>query len=111
MLSSTPAETRVAEPDLRPPLVVDLDGTLIRSDLLDETFAAAFFRRPLLTLLVVLRALLAGRARLKEALGRLGDKRAMDALVHAVDDEDTMVQDAAFDAIKKLSDTSFGMVI
>lgn len=50
---------------------MDLDGTLLRSDLLDESFAAAFFRNPLLTLWVALSALLAGRARLKEALRRL----------------------------------------
>jgi 4-hydroxybenzoate polyprenyltransferase/phosphoserine phosphatase len=67
---SPAAERRVAE-ERRPPLIVDLDGTLLRSDLLDETFAAAFFRNPILALLVVVRALLAGRARLKEALCRL----------------------------------------
>jgi len=53
---------------MRPPLVVDLDGTLARTDLLHETFAAAFFRNPLLTLIVVLRGLLKGRAGLKAAL-------------------------------------------
>lgn len=51
--------------------MVDLDGTLLCSDLLDETFAAAFFRNPLLTLVVAIRALFAGRARLKQALWRL----------------------------------------
>src|SRR5215510_8476483 len=55
-------------PRVRAPLVVDLDGTLARTDLLHETFAAAFFRNPLLTLLVVLRSLLKGRAGLKQAL-------------------------------------------
>ena len=65
------AETRVAESGLRPPLVVDLDGTLVRTDLLHETFAAAFFRHPLLTLWVVFRALLKGRAGLKQALSGL----------------------------------------
>ena len=68
MSLSIAAERRLAEADTRPPLVVDLDGTLLRSDLLHETFAAAFFRNPLATLFVVLRALLAGRARLKQAL-------------------------------------------
>jgi 4-hydroxybenzoate polyprenyltransferase len=53
-------------------LVVDLDGTLIRTDLLDESFAAAFFRRPLATLLLVLRSLLNGRAGLKRALCEAG---------------------------------------
>jgi 4-hydroxybenzoate polyprenyltransferase len=54
------------------PLVVDLDGTLLRGDTLDESFAAAFFRRPFLTLWTVLVSLLRGRARLKSALCRLG---------------------------------------
>lgn len=52
----------------RPPLVVDLDGTLLRSDTLYETFAAAFFKRPLTTLAVTARAAFAGRAALKRAL-------------------------------------------
>ena len=67
------AETRVADSGLRPPLVVDLDGTLVRTDMLHETFAAAFFRNPLLTLWVVLRALLKGRAELKRALSGLAE--------------------------------------
>ncbi|HEY8574524.1 UbiA family prenyltransferase [Phenylobacterium sp.] len=54
------------------PLVVDLDGTLIRSDTLDESFASAFFRRPFLTLWTVIVSLLGGRAQLKAALCRLG---------------------------------------
>lgn len=56
----------------RPPLVVDLDRTLLRSDTLHETFVAALFRNPLVALLSVLRGLFSGRARLKQALGRLG---------------------------------------
>lgn len=56
---------------VRPPLVVDLDHTLLRTDTLDEALAAAFFRNPLLALLTVLRALPGGRARLKQALARL----------------------------------------
>jgi 4-hydroxybenzoate polyprenyltransferase len=65
------AETGVAETGSPPPLVVDLDGTLVRTDMLHETFAAAFFRHPLLTLWVVLRGLLKGRAGLKQALSGL----------------------------------------
>jgi 4-hydroxybenzoate polyprenyltransferase len=52
-------------------LVVDLDGTLIAGDTLDECFAAALFRRPLATLLALLRGLFQGRAALKAALARL----------------------------------------
>jgi 4-hydroxybenzoate polyprenyltransferase/phosphoserine phosphatase len=52
-------------------LVVDLDGALVQSDLLYETFAAAFFRNPVKTLMVVARALFSGRAKLKQALCRL----------------------------------------
>lgn len=66
-LDRSPAQGR----DLSP-LVVDLDGTLVRGDTLDETFAAAFFRRPLLTLWTVITSLFGGRARLKAALCRLG---------------------------------------
>lgn len=53
--------------------MVDLDGTLVRTDLLYETFAAAFFHRPLLTLFTVLRTLLAGPARLKAALCQIAE--------------------------------------
>lgn len=72
MQSSLSPDGRFLAAEVRPPLVVDLDGTLVRSDMLDETFVAAFFRNPLLTLLTVVRALLGGRARLKAALCRLG---------------------------------------
>ena len=65
------AEDRAAAGDL-PPLVVDLDGTLLRGDTLDESFASAFFRRPFLTLWAVIVGLLGGRAKLKAALCRLG---------------------------------------
>lgn len=41
------------------------------------------------------------------ALGALGDERAMDALGKAIRDEDAMVQDAAFDSIKQLSNTQY----
>jgi 4-hydroxybenzoate polyprenyltransferase len=57
-----------AAAEVRTPLVVDLDGTLLCADTLDEAFAAAFFRHPLLTLWVTVQALLGGRARLKQAL-------------------------------------------
>ncbi|CAN7337572.1 UbiA family prenyltransferase [Phenylobacterium sp. LjRoot219] len=67
----TPTARRTDPAEVRPPLVVDLDGTLARTDTLDEAFAAAFFRNPLLTLLTVARALPGGRARLKQVLGRL----------------------------------------
>ncbi len=49
------------------PLVVDLDGALLKTDTLVEMAAASFFRRPLRTLWT-LRAGLGGRARLKAAL-------------------------------------------
>ena len=71
--STIAAESSVAASGMRPPLVVDLDGTLARTDLLHETFAAAFFRNPLLTLIVVLRGLLKGRAGLKAALCGLAE--------------------------------------
>lgn len=49
------------------PLIVDLDGALLKTDTLMEMAAASFFRRPLRTLWT-LRAGLGGRARLKAAL-------------------------------------------
>lgn len=49
---------------MRPPLCVDLDGTLIRTDLLYETLLAALRRRPWI-LLALPFWLLGGRARLK----------------------------------------------
>jgi 4-hydroxybenzoate polyprenyltransferase/phosphoserine phosphatase len=52
-------------------LVVDLDGTLIRSDMLFESFWAAFARRWTVPF-QSLAALGQGRAALKELLGRLG---------------------------------------
>ena len=38
-----------------------------------------------------------------EALGALGDHRAVEPLSEALKDENSVVQDAAFDALKKLS--------
>ena len=47
---SSPASAKADADAARPPLVVDMDGTLTRVDTLYETFAAALFRRPLQTL-------------------------------------------------------------
>ncbi|MBV8649931.1 MAG: UbiA family prenyltransferase [Alphaproteobacteria bacterium] len=58
----------VAEIDLAPrPLVVDLDGTLIRSDMLVETFFALLSSKPLRGLMALL-SLRHGRAALKARL-------------------------------------------
>ncbi|MEM9011861.1 MAG: UbiA family prenyltransferase [Pseudomonadota bacterium] len=54
-----------------PPLVVDVDGTLLRSDLLLESFWAALSAHPLRTVLTVARTVW-NRARLKAALAELG---------------------------------------
>lgn len=61
-----------------PPLVVDLDGTLIRSDMLYETFWSAMASR-WTTPFVALSALLRGRAALKRRLAQIGpvDVRAL----------------------------------
>lgn len=52
-------------------LVVDLDGTLIRSNMLWESFAAALRENPVRCLLALLR-IFYGRAALKRALGHIG---------------------------------------
>ncbi|MCS0502152.1 UbiA family prenyltransferase [Ancylobacter mangrovi] len=57
------------EPVIGPPLVVDLDGTLLRSDLLVESAFAHVGARPS-RLPVLLRALLRGKAALKAAIAR-----------------------------------------
>ncbi len=49
------------------PLVLDLDGTLLRTDLLDETFVAVLRRDPL-SLPRLVGAALRGRAALKQEL-------------------------------------------
>lgn len=61
-----------------PVLVADLDGTLIHSDMLYETFWAAF-ARDWRTPFIALRALFGGRAALKYRLAKLGpvDVRAL----------------------------------
>jgi 4-hydroxybenzoate polyprenyltransferase len=53
-------------------LVVDLDGTLVRSDMLHETFWAAF-ARTWTTPLAALRALAGGKAALKRRMADLAD--------------------------------------
>ena len=58
------------KPD-RPPLVVDLDGTLVRGDTLFETIAANLFSRPLQTL-SAMAAIFSGRAALKRRLAEVG---------------------------------------
>lgn len=54
------------------PLIVDLDGTLLRTDMLLENFAAALFRKPGATL-AALAANFWDRSRLKRALAQLAD--------------------------------------
>jgi 4-hydroxybenzoate polyprenyltransferase len=51
------------------PIVVDLDGTLVLSDTLDESIVIALFRRPA-ALMRTLRAIAKGRLAFKEALAR-----------------------------------------
>jgi len=58
-----------------PPLVVDLDGTLILSDLLDESFLAALSARPLAALASLGPLLRGDRAALKR---RLADRSSLD---------------------------------
>ena len=57
------------------PLVLDVDGTFLRTDMLLESFLAALGRDPLATLGAVLRNM-HSKARLKQALARLGPLRA-----------------------------------
>src|SRR4051812_600933 len=65
-LAERPARVTVAS---RPPLVLDLDGTLLKTDLLLECFVAAIKRNPLV-LFFVLPWLFHGRAALKRRLAR-----------------------------------------
>ncbi|MEZ5740234.1 MAG: UbiA family prenyltransferase [Burkholderiaceae bacterium] len=62
---------RLAADDRDVPLFVDLDGTLIRSNLLWESFAAALRANPLRAVQALL-SLLWGRAALKRALALVG---------------------------------------
>jgi len=57
--------------ELSKPLVVDLDGTLIRTDLLYETFVRAFFAKPWIILLIPFWLML-GRVQLKKRIFRAG---------------------------------------
>lgn len=57
-------------PAAAPPLAVDLDGTLLRTDLLMEGLAFGLARKPLSTLLALPLALF-GRARLKQRIHQL----------------------------------------
>lgn len=66
-MSASPLSSTARASDL--PLVVDLDGTLLRSDLLIETFVAALARRPLAALRA-LAALARGKAALKSRLAQ-----------------------------------------
>ena len=57
----------MSEPELQVPLVVDVDGTLVRSDMLMESVFARLSGNPL-SILQVLSQLFAGKAALKEEL-------------------------------------------
>jgi 4-hydroxybenzoate polyprenyltransferase/phosphoserine phosphatase len=54
------------------PLIVDMDGALLRTDVLFEAFAAGLARRPVATLMA-LRHLLGGRARFKRAMTEIAE--------------------------------------
>lgn len=69
--SSTMAQAQVQARTSASPLVVDMDGALIRTDMLFEAFAAGLFQRPLATLLA-LGSLLKGRAAFKSRIAALG---------------------------------------
>ncbi|HYC01878.1 MAG TPA: UbiA family prenyltransferase [Azospirillaceae bacterium] len=56
-----------------PPLVVDLDGTLLRTDLLYESFALLMRQQPWLLLLIPFWLLRGGKARLKREIARRVD--------------------------------------
>ncbi len=62
------ASTTPPRPDL--PLAVDMDGTLLRTDVLAETIVAGLFRRPW-AVIVAVACLPAGRARFKSAMARI----------------------------------------
>jgi hypothetical protein len=65
----TPASLEIATAAQAPPLCVDLDGTLIRTDLLWESVVSALRHCPWLLLAIPFR-LLRGRAFLKQELAR-----------------------------------------
>lgn len=64
MTALTRLETRIATPSDEPPLVVDLDGTLIRTDLLIETGLGTLGEKPR-EIIPAMRALMQGKAALK----------------------------------------------
>src|SRR5690348_5256271 len=83
-----PAPVAAAAPELAAaaalPLVVDLDGTLLRTDLLDETFVAVLRRDPL-ALPSLVAAAWRGRAALKQELAACAE---IDLDAVPIDDRD-----------------------
>jgi len=69
---SAATKSAATKPAAMKPLVVDLDGTLINSDVLLESFLSALVRRPWLVFLLPL-WLLRGKAALKAGLAQYGD--------------------------------------
>jgi len=69
--SSDDARLSDAETAGAPPLAVDLDGTLLRTDTLYETIAVNLFRRPASTARAVI-SVIRGRAHMKAQLANLG---------------------------------------
>lgn len=59
------------KPSPKPPLAVDLDGTLLKTDVFFEGLASALFRKPLQTL-AALAGAFRGRAHLKRKITELG---------------------------------------
>jgi 4-hydroxybenzoate polyprenyltransferase/phosphoserine phosphatase len=55
----------------KPPLAVDMDGTLLKTDMFFESLASALFRKPLRALMALAGAI-KGRARVKRAMAELG---------------------------------------
>src|SRR5262249_13475845 len=72
---ATPASVAVARPSARPTLCVDLDNSLVATDLLWESLLAAVKRSPMVLLLVPF-WLMRGRAYLKARLAERADLRA-----------------------------------
>lgn len=62
----------IAKTESRTPLVVDMDGALLRTDVLFEAIASGLARRPIETLLAF-RHLLGGRARFKRAIAEINE--------------------------------------
>jgi HEAT repeat protein len=46
-----------------------------------------------------------------DSLGWLGDKRAIEPLTEALRDESTLVQDAAFESLKRLSESRYNAAL